>query len=45
MFENRALWKIFGPKTDEITGKWRKLRNEELNDLNCSPDIVWMIKS
>jgi hypothetical protein len=37
--------KVFGPKRDEITGEWRKLHTEELNDLNCSLDIVRMIKS
>jgi len=34
--ENRVL-RIFGPKRDEVTGEWRKLHNEELNDLYCSP--------
>jgi len=34
-FENRALRRIFGPKRDEETGEWRKLHNEELNDLYC----------
>jgi hypothetical protein len=33
VFENRVLSSIFGPKRDEIRGKWRKLHNEELNDL------------
>ena len=33
MFENRVLRRIFGPKRDEVTGEWRKLHNEELNDL------------
>jgi hypothetical protein len=33
MFENRVLRRIFGPKRDEVTLEWRKLRNEELNDL------------
>jgi len=33
VFENRVLWRIFGPKRDEVTGEWRKLHNEELNDL------------
>ena len=37
--------KIFGPKRDEVTGEWRTLHNEELNDLYCSPDIVRVIKS
>jgi len=39
------LWRIFGPKRDEVTGEWRKLRNEELNDLYPSPTIVRVIKS
>jgi hypothetical protein len=43
--ENRVLRRIFGPKGDEVTGKWRKLHNEELNDLYCSPYIVREIKS
>ena len=33
VFENRVLRRVFGPKRDEVTGEWRKLRNEELNDL------------
>jgi hypothetical protein len=33
VFENRALRRIFGAKRDEVTGEWRKLHNEELNDL------------
>jgi hypothetical protein len=39
------LRRIFGPKRDEVTVEWRKLRNEELNDLYFSPNIVWVIKS
>jgi hypothetical protein len=39
------LRKIFGPKRDEVTGEWRKLHNEELHDLYCSPTIVRVIKS
>jgi len=44
VFENRVLRRIFGPKRDEVTGERRKLHNEELNDLYCSPDIVRVIK-
>jgi hypothetical protein len=45
IFENRVLRGIFGSKKDEITGEWRKLHNEELCDLYCSPNIVRVIKS
>ena len=45
LFENRVLRRIFGPKGDGVTGEWRKLHNEELNDLYCSPNIVRVIKS
>ena len=44
-FENRMLRRIFGPKRDGVTGEWRKLYIEELNDLYCSPNIVQVIKS
>jgi len=44
VFENRAL-RIFGPKRDEVTGDWRKLHNEELNDLYCSRNNVRVLKS
>ena len=39
VFENRVLRRVFGPKRDEVTGEWRKLHNEELSDLYCSPHI------
>ena len=39
------LRRIFGPKRDEVTGEWRKLYNEKLNDLHCSPNIFQVIKS
>jgi len=44
-FENRVLRRILGLKSDEVTGEWRKLHNEELNDLYSSPNIVRVIKS
>jgi hypothetical protein len=44
VFENRVLRRIFGPKTDEVTGGWRKLHNEELHGLYSSPSIVRVIK-
>jgi len=43
--EIRVLRRIFGPKMDEVTGEWRKLHNEKLNYLYCSPNIVRVIKS
>ena len=39
------LSRIFGPKRDEVTGEWRKLHNEELNDLYSPKNIIWVIKS
>ena len=45
VFENMVLRGIFGPKRDEVTGEWRRLHNEELNDFYSSPNIVWVIKS
>ena len=44
VFENRVLRGIFGPKREEGIGEWRKLHNEELNDLYCSPNIVRVLK-
>jgi hypothetical protein len=45
VFENRVLRRIFGQKRDEVTGGWRKQRNEELHNLYSSPNIIRMIKS
>jgi hypothetical protein len=45
VFENRVLRRKFGPKRNEITGEWRKLHNEEHNNLYSSPYIVRVIKS
>jgi len=45
VFENRVLRRIFGPKRDEVRGDWRKLHNEEFNDLYSSPNILRVIKS
>ena len=45
MFENKVLRRMFGPRSDEVTGEWRRLHNEELNDLYSSPNIVRVIKS
>jgi len=43
VFENRVLWRVFGLKRDEVTGEWRKLRNDKLNDLYCSSSIFRVI--
>ena len=43
VLENRVLRRIFEPKRDQITGKWRRLHYEELNDLYSSPNIVLVI--
>jgi hypothetical protein len=44
VFENRVLRKVFGPKREEVTGDWRRLHNEELNDPYSSPNIIRVIK-
>jgi hypothetical protein len=44
VFENRVLRSIFGPERDEVTGEWKKLYNEELNNMYFSPNIVRVIK-
>jgi hypothetical protein len=43
--ENRVLRRVFGRKRDEMTGEWKKLHNEELNDLYSLPNIVRVVKS
>jgi hypothetical protein len=45
VFENRVLRRIFGAKRNEVIGEWRKLHNEELNDLYSLPNIIRVIKS
>jgi hypothetical protein len=45
VFENMVLRRISGPRRDEVTGEWRRLHKEELNDLCSSPNIVRVIKS
>ena len=45
VFENMVLRRIFGHRSDEITGEWRRLHKEKLNDLYSSPNIVRVIKS
>jgi hypothetical protein len=45
VFENRVLKRIFRPKRDEVTGDWRKLHNEDLHNLYCSPSMIRIIKS
>jgi hypothetical protein len=44
VFENRVLRRIFGPKRDEVTGEWRKMHKEQLNNLHSSPRIIRMMK-
>ena len=45
VFENRVLRRILEPKRDEVRREWRKLHNEEINDLYCSPNVVRVINS
>jgi len=45
VFENKVLRRIFGPKRGKVAEEWRKLNNEEPNDLYCSPNIVRVMKS
>jgi len=45
VFKKRVLRRIFGPKSEEVTGEWRKLHTEEFNDLHSSPNIIRVIKS
>jgi hypothetical protein len=44
MFENGALRRMFEPKKDEVRGNWRKLHNDEFNNLYSLPNIIWVIK-
>jgi len=45
VFENKVLRRIFGPRSDDVTGDWRRMHNEKLNDLYSSPNILRVIKS
>jgi hypothetical protein len=44
VLKNMVLRRVFGPKRDEVTGEWKKLHHEELNDRYCSSNIVRVIK-
>jgi hypothetical protein len=44
VFENMVLRRIFGPRKDKVTGEWRRLHNEVINVLYCSPNIMRLIK-
>jgi hypothetical protein len=45
VFKNRVLRRIFGPEREEVAGGWRRLHNEELHNLDASPNIIRVIKS
>jgi hypothetical protein len=45
VFESRVFRSVFAPNRDEVTGEWKKLHNEELNDLYFLPNIVRVVKS
>jgi hypothetical protein len=45
VFDNRVLWRIFGPKRDEVTGEWKRLHNKELYALYYSSNIIRVSKS
>jgi len=45
VYEKRVLRMILGPKRSEVAGEWRRVHNEELNDLYSSPNIIWVAKS
>jgi len=45
LFENMVLRRVFRPRRDEVTGEWRRMHSEELNDLYSSPNIVRVLKS
>jgi hypothetical protein len=45
LFENKVLRRIFGPKREEVAGRWRRLQNEELRNLFSSPNIIRVINS
>jgi len=44
VFENRVLRRMYGPKRDDVTGEWRKLRNEEFTDMYSLPNVIQVIK-